>query len=93
MFWRDCNSRQHLLVIMEERELNHQMWLKLYADKIYNFDNLLTPAYSRRFGELQPFMLQLNGLMSRIRISIEWAFNEICSLFKYTGFKKRKRLC
>ena len=46
MVWRDSNGRQTLIAHMLARQMNGQRRLKLYADKIYITDAVITGAYS-----------------------------------------------
>lgn len=86
MVWRDCQLRHDLEHIMLEREAGGKQRLYLYADKIYNTGALIKASWSLRHGALQAWMVVQNGIMSRIRVSVEWAFNTIISVNKFAGF-------
>ena len=92
--WRDCQIRHDIEEIMQSRiaEEPSRRRLKLYADKIYNSSALITAAFSRRHGNLQPWMTVENSIMSAIRIGIEWTFGTIVMLFKFVDFAKGQKL-
>lgn len=86
MVWRDCQLRLQLELIMAEREANGLPRLKLYADKVYNSSQLVTAAWSLRHGAVADWMTLQNSMMSKIRVSVEWAFDRIISSSKYAAF-------
>lgn len=88
MVWRDCQLRQQLELIMLEREAQGLARLKLYADKVYNNSTLVTAAWSLRHGVVQAWMTAQNAMMSKIRVSIEWAFGRIIGTNKYAAFSR-----
>jgi hypothetical protein len=76
MCWGECHIRHEIEELMLWRVANGLRRLKFYADKIFNSCTILTAAFSLRHGELQPWMVQLNRLMSPIRVCIEWCFGK-----------------
>lgn len=93
MGWRDAQMRQDLAAIMQQRLAAGQPGLKLYADKMYNTSLLVVGAYNRRYGNIiQPWMRINNGIMSRIRVGIEWAFGSIITINKYIAFAPGQKL-
>ena len=64
---------------MNKGATTYRRRLKLCGDKIFNRENLLTGAYSRRNGPLQPFMTVYNAIMSPIRVGVEWSFGKIAA--------------
>jgi hypothetical protein len=92
MVWRDCFLKIQLTEIMEQRVAAGLPRLKLYTDKIYNTDEILEAAYSRRFGALQPYMRVSNRIMSGIRIGIEWTFGLITTTFKFLTLKSAQKI-
>ena len=54
-------------------------------------DGLVSAAYSRRYGNLLPWMTVLNGIMSKCRVCIEWAFKKLRMLFAGGDFKPSKK--
>lgn len=90
--WRDCNIRQQLEVIMQNRLLAGQRRLKLYADKIYNSCSLVTAAWNLRHGSLLPWMSEENFAMSKIRVAIEWTFGHVLKLFKFLSLKTAQKI-
>jgi hypothetical protein len=94
MVWRDCQIRHDLENIMLARMMENppRRRLKLYADKIYNTSALVTAAFSERHGALQGWMGIENGIMSKIRIAIEWTFGTIIMLSKFVDFSKGQKL-
>lgn len=88
MVWRDCQLRLDLEQLMQERQNAGLPRLKLYADKIYNSGALVTAAWSLRHGAVQAWMTVQNAMMSKIRVSVEWAFERIIGTHKYAGFSR-----
>jgi hypothetical protein len=89
MVWRDSEVRQLFIIAMQSRLLQGLPPLKLYADKIYITDAIVTAAYSRRYGNLQQWMTDYNNI---VRVGIEWAFNETRMLFAGGNFKANKKI-
>ena len=48
------------------------------------------PFPGNNLGENQP---AFNASMSKVCISVEWAFGDIVNLFKFTALKRHKRYC
>ena len=92
MVWRDCQIRHDLEIIMNERVQENLPRLVLYADKIYNNSPLIRAAWSRRHGEVTPWMIIENSIMSKIRVAVEWTFGSIVMLFKFVSFKVGQKL-
>jgi hypothetical protein len=92
MVWRDCQLRQELQDIMNERVANGLPRLKLYADKIYNSGALILAAWNNRHGPVTPWMLMENSIMASIRIAVEWSFGTIVEKAKFVSFVKCQRL-
>jgi hypothetical protein len=94
MVWRDSQMRHELNEIMEERlaELQPRRRLMLYADKIYNNDNIVRAAWSLRHGPVAQWMTDENAIMAGIRVAIEWTFGTIIMLNKYVDFCKGQKL-
>ena len=88
MVWRDCQLRQQLEAIMQEREEAGLVRLKLYGDKVYNSSALVTAAWSLRHGAVQAWMVVQNSMMSKLRVSVEWAFERIIGTNKYAAFSR-----
>jgi hypothetical protein len=63
--------------------------LKVYADKIFNTDAIVTAAYSLRHGPVAGWMHAVNAVMSPIRVAVEWAIGRISYLFKFTGYRQK----
>jgi hypothetical protein len=92
MVWRDCNIKNQLEEEMQVRIQNGQPRLKLYADKIYNSSILVTAAWSIRHGEVFPWMIVENSIMSKIRVAVEWTFGTVICLYKFVDFCKGQKL-
>ena len=92
MFWRDCHIKLQLEVIMQQRVVAEKVRLKLYADKIYNNGPLITAAFSRRHGVVQPWQTSQNSIMSRIRIAVEWSFGKIITQNAFLDFWKNQKI-
>jgi len=94
MVWRDCQTREELEEIMEERlaEDPPRPRLRLYADKIYNTSNLIIAAWSLRHGPVAEWQALENRIMSSIRIAVEWTFGTIIMLFAFCDFCKGQRI-
>jgi hypothetical protein len=92
MVWRDCMLRQELEEVMLEREALGLPRLYLYGDKIYNSGAVIKAAWSLRHGPLQAWMHVQNGLMARIRVQVEWAFERIVVMCKYASFSRTQML-
>jgi hypothetical protein len=54
-----------------------KVYLQLYADKIYNSSILVVAAWSKRRGRVRDWMAVQNLIMSKIRVSVEWAFGHL----------------
>lgn len=92
MVWRDCQLNISLEQIMQERMQQNKQRLKLYGDKIYNTCALITAAWSLRHGPVLPWMTAQNGLMSRIRVHVEWAFERIITACKFAAFSRTQMI-
>ena len=92
MCWRDSVLRQEMNFVIQNRVNAGQGRLKLYADKIFITDLFITAAYSLRNGVLPNWMIDINFLMSKVRVCVEWSFMEICSYFKFTDYIKTQKL-
>jgi nuclease HARBI1 len=94
MVWRDCEIRHTLRNIMQDRQAAGQRWLKLYADKIYSTNDLITAAYSLRDNRLglQQWMKTNNRIMSAIRVAVEWSFGKIVGQSKFVTFGRAMTL-
>ena len=94
LIWRDSEMRMTLEDIMNERVADGRVRLKLYADKIYGTSILVTAAYSLRQnpGGLLLWQIQLNRLMSDIRVAIEWSFGKIINQNKFVSFGKAMKI-
>ena len=91
MQWNETSFRHDLNIIMNQCAATFRRRLKLYGDRIFNSDNILTGAYCRRNGPLQPFMTVYNAIMSPIRVGAEWSFGKIAarnSMIDFTAFKR-----
>jgi hypothetical protein len=64
----------------------------LYGDKIFRTDMNLIAAYSAFNGVVQDWMTNLNFIMSKLRVSIEWCYGKIKYLFKSITLKTCQRL-
>lgn len=89
MFWRDCTIRHQLDDIMIDRINRGMPRLKMYADKIFDTGPLITAAYSLRHGAVSPRMLELNDIMTGIRVAVEWAFGKIISRSKHSSYRQK----
>jgi hypothetical protein len=80
--------------IMIEREGEGKARYKLYADKIYSNSVLVTAAFNIRNnpGGLLQWQIELNRLMSDIRVSIEWSFGKIIEQNKFVSFGKAMKI-
>lgn len=86
IYWKCIMVFQSLRTL----QFGHPTCLKLYADKIYNDDQLLTASYSNRHGPVA------NRMMSGLRVSIEWIFGEftgLLTLVKDRKFRKAQYRC
>lgn len=92
MVWRDCEIRPILENIMADREATGQRILKFYTDKIYTTIEIITAAWSRRFGEVLAWMTTENDIMSCIRISVEWSFSDIFKHNKYVQYFRGQQI-
>lgn len=94
VIWRDSIMRQQLEAVMVQRVANGLPRLKLYADKIYSTGSLVVAAYSLRNNRqgLQPWMVEINGIMSGIRIGVEWCFGKIVGSSKFVSFSRAMTL-
>lgn len=93
MVWRDCLIRNQIENLMQGRVANGQQRLKLYADKMYWNDPIITAAYSRRHGAvIVPWMRNFNHIMAGIRVSVEWTFGKLQMLFKFNTYKQTQKL-
>ena len=90
--WRDCQTRARLTSIMDRRAAAGQRRLKLYADKIYNDSDLVEAAWSKRHGAVQDWMTIQNSIMSKIRVSVEWAFGRLCALWAFTEWRNVQKV-
>ena len=86
MVWRDCTVRHDLEAIMQARTAAELRRLKLYADKLYSTNDLITAAYSIKNGPVQPWMEVRNSIMTRIRISVEWVFCNVVEKFRFLQY-------
>jgi hypothetical protein len=84
MVWLTSSMRATMALINAEREALGQQHLYLYTDKIFRTDQIAIPAYSVRWGFVQPWMHHLNDIMKKLRVSVEWAFGKVKYLFKST---------
>jgi nuclease HARBI1 len=94
MVWRDSEMRRELDRIMNEREGQGRTRFKLYADKIYRNSMLVTAAYNLRNNPngLSQWQIELNNLMSDIRVAIEWSFGKIIERNKFVSFGKSMKI-
>ena len=91
-FWRDSVTRRQLQALMNLRAAAGKSRLRVYADKIYTTSHVIVSAWSLRGGPLQPWMVNENRLMSRLRVAVEWAFNDIKMFFKSLNLKSHQKL-
>ena len=94
VIWRDSVLRQQLEAVMLQRAAVNLGRLKLYADKIYSTGPLVVAAYSLRNNRqgLLPWMEEINGIMSGIRIGVEWCFGKIVGMSKFVSFSRAMTL-
>lgn len=94
LIWRDSEMRITLAEIMNETVVDGRVRLKLYADKIYSTSILVTAAYSLRQNPagLLLWQIELNRLMSDIRVAIEWSFGKIINRNKFVSFDKAMKV-
>ena len=94
MVWRDSAMRHELERIMEERVTEGRHRYKLYADKIYQNNDLVTAAYSVRNNPagLTQWRIELNRLMSDIRVGVEWSFGKVIERNKFVSFRKGMKI-
>ena len=94
MVWRDSEMRIELERIMIQREAEGRARYKLYADKIYQNSILVTSAYSVRNnpGGLLPWQIDINRLMSDIRVGVEWSFGKVIQRNKFVSFGKTMKI-
>lgn len=94
MVWRDCQMRKDLEVIMAERFAQGMPRFKVYADKIYSNNVLVTAAYNCRNyrNGLYDWQIRLNRLMSDIRVGVEWSFGKIITRNKFVSCGKSMKL-
>lgn len=91
--WRNCLVRHQIEQIMQTRVANNQRRLKLYGDKMYWNDPIITAAFNNRNGFIiLPWMRRINLILSGARVSIEWTFGKLLSLFKFTDYVKTQSL-
>lgn len=88
LIWRENLMRLKLEELMQERLAVGLPRLKVYYDKIYNDSVIITAAYSLRTNQagLQQRQVNLNRIMSDIRVAIEWSFGKIVMRSKFVAF-------
>lgn len=74
----------------EHFEVNSNRYF-LYADPGYSQNPLMFTLYSRN-NHLSFAQQQFNKKMSRVRISIEWGFGKVCSIFAFLEFHKNLKI-
>ena len=94
MVWRDSVMRHELERIMVERTAEGRHRYKLYADKIYQNNALITAAYNVRNNPagLTQWQIELNRLMSDIRVAVEWSFGKVVERNKFVSFGKSMKI-
>jgi len=93
MVWATSRLRADMLVIRAQRQAAGLRDVFMYADKIFRTDNIiLIAAYSARWGFVQPWMVNLNEIMSKLRVSVEWWFGKVKYLFKSISFALNLRV-
>ena len=92
MAWQNSRIRADMVTINDHRQQVHSPHVFLYGDKIFQSDGIVIAAYSARWGFVQPWMVNLNRIMSRLRISVEWSFGKVKYLFKSISFKMAQKL-
>lgn len=94
LIWRDSAMKIELERIMVERLQLGQARYKLYADKIYSNSILVTAAYSLRHNPagLLHWQIEINRLMSDIRVGVEWSFGKIVGRNKFVAFGKTMKI-
>lgn len=62
----------------------------IYGDPAYGIArNILAPF---RGAQLTPQEQEFNKSMSKVRISVEWAFGKVCQYFSFLDFKKNNKV-
>ena len=91
--WAACRVKLVLEQEMVNRLAAGKARLKRNTDKLFFYNALLTPAFSRRHGNfVLAWMQAQNTIMSKLRIGIEWSFGKIIGLWKYHDFYKTQKL-
>ena len=60
-----------------------------YGDPVYPLRVHLQAPFG---GNLNPLQEEFNSQMSKVRISVEWLFNEIVKYFQFIDFKKNLKI-
>ena len=68
---------------------NDQQYI-MYADKGYVNMTHLVAAYHG--ANLTPPQVQINGVLSLVRVSVEWCFGKICESQKYIDFPRSQQM-
>ena len=88
-------GRRHDIILLQDSDLNHRlhnvqqgnlMQYKVYADKAYNDMSHVLGAYHGL--DNQPWQLEDNDTLKRVRIGVEWAFGKVVSNNKYIDYYK-----
>lgn len=80
----------NLLNLLERYSHDHNgNILCLYGDPAYPLREHLQAPFR---GNLTPMQEDFNKSMSRVRISVEWVFGEICTYFAFVDFKKNLKM-
>ena len=87
LIWRESLMRLKLEELMQERLAVGSPRLKAYADKIYSNSVMITAASGLRTDPagLQQWQVNLNRIMSDIRVVIEWSFGKIVTHSKFVA--------
>ena len=92
MVWNTSSMREQMVAINATRHALGLRHLYFYADKIFRSDLVVIAAYSPRWGVLQPWMINYNNIMTKLRVSVEWAFGKVKYLFKKDSLQLANKL-
>lgn len=64
----------------------------LYGDQAYGIMELLLTPFPGRPEGLPPHQQEFNNTMKVLRVSVEWGFQKVISLFAFVDFRKNQKL-
>ncbi len=79
--------------LIQKMELKFNGWQNppyIYGDSGYPLVKTLIVPFK---GNINRKQKKANAIMSKLRVSVEWGFAKIISLFPFTNFKKNLKVC